>query len=731
MEFAMTRKAPEQIDRRPVTPSRESAITRLAVQADLDASRGHDALSRGAMEVFSRVGDAINRRARTKLAEQADADQTAGAAARTQETVEGKDAQSAEQLAGTTETYRRGYFLTEAANRVQEARLNLSKRIAALRPGDDPRPIIQEEMGSLLTRPEFQDATVRKQLAPALQTMQGQVLELHQKVELAEIVESQAENLRALARADITSGTLRTAEGIQRFRAALNNEQFGYLDEDEADAIAAESFADLLASGEVDPEETSAFLKQRVGDRAALWDQGDNADRFQTAARAGTAIRERAREEAQANAQAQMEPLLQERSGRGALSTAEVYKVADSLALDGKQRLSFVRHWIDQNQAGQRRLESEAKEAARHRQVLTAINAGAALTHTSAELSKAAQRDWAAAVQSGDQRQKSAVIARYTKAGVVVPQLKDLLSRTTRSNLTESYDLYAALTKLDPVVADRYLSDENATLFAQYHDNRFRFGMTPQDALAAVPTGANKGRRQDVSSGISKAATAYFKANPEMPDGSPRPHWINTEIERRAVQLGMAAPDASPEVNLQVAERQIIGSSIKVNGQWTRRGGARKGAEPAIEEYVRGVAKDAVDAGMIDAAGAEGLRAGPHPQDPNVFVVLRQDGLPLARPNGRMVLFDPNVIAAMRLQYAADKAEHDVRRARGERERKVERRRMQGEPWVIPGQAPPSDAGPRPLDDFPSFGKYILDNEDRARGLRSNPDRLAAELGVR
>lgn len=716
----MARIKNQEVIRRNAVASRDSAAPQLSVQADLDSSRGYNALSRASLSVLGRLSDTADAVTARRASQQAEEDQTRGAAERTQETVEGAPARTPEDLANETATYRRGYFLTEAVNRLNDAKLSTAKRLATLRPGEDPQPIVEEELGNLLGLPEFQDQAVLKQLAPALQQMRSGVLEFHQKTELAEIFESQVENLREIARADILSGALLTPEGISRFRATLDSEQFAYLSEDEADGVIAEAVAGVLESGELDPAQVTEFLKTRVGERAALWDQGDNASKFETAAKAGALVRQRAFEEQQANAMAEMEPQLQDRAGRGALSTPEIFAVADKLGLDGKPRHSFVRHWIDQTQAGQRRMEAEAKAAARHREVIGAINAGAALKHTDSELQKAAKRDWAAAV-GGDQAQRAAVIQRYTKAGVVIPQLKDLLGRTTTANLSENYALYQAISKIDPIAADRYLSDENATLFAQHHDNVTQFGMTPQESIRSLPTGANKGRRPEVASAISKVAAGYFKDNPEMPDGTARPWWFNNRVQRIATELALANPNASPEVNLQVAERRAMADSIKVNGQWVPRGGARTGTEPAIEEFVQRAGKDAVAAGVLTEDQAGGVRAAPHPDDPSVFVVLRPDGFPMVNPKtNRPVVFDPNEVAASRIDYEQDRAEAEARfnqeRAARRAPRPLAEARAAAAPGEVPvnigfGQASIASPDDGAKFEFPDFIDYLHDNK--------------------
>ncbi len=728
----MARKKSQEITRRVLSAARQSEAPSLAVQADQSAGNGYSALGAAAADTLSRLGNVANAAVTNRLRKQVDADEAKGARDRTTESLNGTPAQTADALVAQSAPYRRGYFLTEGVNRIQQAKLELTREVAKLRPGEDINPLVQQRMAQLLEAPEFQDPAVLKQLTPALQQMQLGIAEVRQKTELAEIFDSQTENLRELARAGIQDGSLGTPEGIARFRAALDTEPFAFLDKDDADDILASAYADLVETGAVDPETAKASLQRKLpGDTVSLWDRNDkngqpwNA-KFDTALRAGASIRAKAIEEQQANQQAGIEPQLQERAGNGRLSTPEIYTWADKIGLDGKDKLTFVRHWIDRNQAGQRRLESEAKAAARHKEVIQAINAGNALSLTDSELSKSAKAEWAQAVQAGDRAKQSAVIAKYTRAGVVIPQLKDLLSRTTERNLTSNYALYEALSKIDRVAADRYLSEDNATLFAQHHDNLTLFGMTPQESLQALPTGATKGRREDVAAEIGRASTRYFKDNTEMVDGSPRPPWFNQRVQQTATQLALANPNASPEVNLQVAERRLMGGLLKVNGRWVARGGARPEAVPGIEAFTKRAGTDLVKAKVIDESLEDQLYAAPHPADPNLFVVMLPNGYPAYNPKtGRPVAFDALQVGQGYAQYTRDRTEAEVRFESNRRKtttdvfgidatQAAKRRTAKGTDPATWGKAKPApavDFTPEPDNDsgfqFPDFIDYL------------------------
>lgn len=368
--------------------------------------------------------------------------------------------------------------------------------------------------------------------------------------------------------------------------------------------------------------------------------------------------------EKQANAQAGLESQWQTAASSGRLSDAAITANADKLGLDGQPRLTFIRHWIDQNQAGIRRLESEAKEAARHREVIQALTAGNALTLDNAKLQKSASTEWAAAVNSGDRQAQAGVLARYTKFGVVIPEVKDLIGRTTAGNLTQNYATYKAIQDLDPIVASRYVSEDNAVLFEEYNQNRTTFGMSEKEALQMVARPEQKAVRAEVSTRVGRAATTYFKQNTTMPDGSQMPPWMRDRVQTEATRLSMRNPMAPPDAAVSMAFKRVQGALVNVNGRWVPRGGMRTGAEEGVTEFVRRAAQSAVEAGgTLTADEAMGAFAAPLQNDPNLFILMRPDGLPVYSKgdNPKPVVFDPNKTAAGVQQWKRDEAEKSAR----------------------------------------------------------------------
>ncbi|WP_369933923.1 hypothetical protein [Xanthomonas tesorieronis] len=669
----MPRSNSRGIQRRAVAETRATAPEQYQVQTSGAEAQSYSAVSQVTASVLGRLSAAANGVVQQRAVQQNREDSVAGQAKRTQETVEGTAAQSKDALSSYTPAFRRGYYVSEAANRLSETRLSLTKQLAQMEPGDDPQPIIEQTMGGLLKQKEFQDPQVMAQLQPAIQQMREQVLQVHAKSEVAELLERQSENMTSLARTWVQDGSLRSPEGRTKFREMLNTEQFAYLDHDDADDIISAAYVDLIQSGEVDVTSATEALKQTSdGESVPLWDRKNKngsswADQFTTAAKAGAAIQRKAYEEKQATIQASFESEYQAAASYGRLSDAKINATAGRLGLVGTDRLSFVRHWIDQNQAGIRRLEQEAKEAARHREVIATLNAGNGLTLETARLEKSAGAEWTAAVKSGDPKAQAGVIARYTKYGVVIPALKDLIGRTTAGNLTQNYATYKAIADVDPIVAARYVSDDNAVLFQEYHENRATFGMSDQEALAAIQRPEQKAVRSEVSTRIGRAATAFFKKTDEMPDGTPLPPWMQARVQNEATRLAMRNPMAPPEVAISAAFARVKGDMTKVNGRWVARGGMRSGAEPGVDLFVKRAAQEAVRQGIIPSTAVDKVYAAPAQDDPNVFILLRgdqgSDGMPIMSKDKvpRPVVFDPRQTAARVQQWQRDEAEKQAR----------------------------------------------------------------------
>lgn len=648
----MARIKHQETIRRTQVASRDSRSPELVVHADQSAAGGYQGLSRVAISALGRVTEVAQQHQALKAVESTDA----GALARMEADVTGQPAAGSEQLADQNAHYRRGYLKADAAIRVRDWQADTVKILAQAEPGTDVEEILQARSAELMEAPEFQDPAVKRALAPALMKAQDNARAAWQKIELGEIFERQTESLTEMARQGIKDGSLLSAEGREQLYTALDSEEYAYLNRDDVDKILAGAIAEELASGDVDPAQVLPQFEQKRPDGSPGLMNTAHGESLQRAAEMGQRRRAAIVAEQQSAWLADNEFQLRDMIDRGHYSRDKITAIADQVGLEGKERLSFLRHWDNQWEQELAERERQAAEAERHRQTMAMLSAGLPGA-TDAQLRKAAEKDWRAAIESGNTDSQAQVIRRYTERGVVIPQLQDLLGRTTRSTLTNNYRTYEALSKIDPLVADRYLSDENATLFAQYHDAITRFGMSPQEALDMVPTGANKGRRPEVASAVGKASTAYFRDNPEVREGIPRPQWFEDGVKSLAINQALANPDADPDMNLKVAERRMLAGTITVNGRLVQRGGARDTAVPAIEDFVKRAAQGLAEEGEIDDELVDGFFAAPHPDDPNVFLVMQPSGFPAVNPRtGRHLTFDPRELEVVQHEYANERA---------------------------------------------------------------------------
>ncbi|MCC8537491.1 hypothetical protein ACDH70_06875 [Xanthomonas axonopodis pv. poinsettiicola] len=658
------------IQRRAVIESRQSAPEQYRVQVSGAAAQSYSAVSNVTAGVLGRLSAAANGLQQDRQVRQNREDALKGEQQRTQESVEGEAPQPQDALASFTPAFRRGYYVTEASNKLNEAKRGLIARVAALDVGEDPQAAIQETLSGLMQQKEFQDPQVMAQLQPAVAQLRQQALDVHSKTETAELLERQTENVGAMLRTAALDGSLLKPGAIENFAKALDTEEFAFVSRNEFYDQAAGQIVDAMATGEGNIQALSEFAKKATDEHGtSLWDrkhgEGTWSDAFTQAARAGVAVQQRMIEERQASVQAEKEVEWQDQAYVGRMTEGSINANADALGLSGKDRHTFVRHWYDQNQAGIRRMEQEAKEAARHKETIQVLTAGQGLTLETHQLQKAFSKEWTDAVKAGNKQAMGTALARATRAGVVIPAVQDLIGRTTSTNLTQNYATYKAIADIDPITAMRYVSEDNAILMNEYHENRTAFGMSEQEALQQITRPEQKAVRAEVSQRIGRAATAYFKKVDEMPDGTPMPPWMQDRVQREATRLAMRNPMAPPDAAVATAFKRVQGDLANVNGRWVQRGGMRTGAESGVTEFVRRAAVDAEKSGAIPKGTASGVFAAPTEDDPNVFILHNRDGFPIygkaSDGTQRPVIFDPNKTAAGVNQWKRDEAEKQAR----------------------------------------------------------------------
>lgn len=643
------------------------AAERLQLQSTSAASEATSRIGAISQGVLERLGSAANRVVQDRTGKQYESDLIQGQAGRTQEIVQGQAAQQEEQMLDRSDAYRRGYRITEAANRVHEVQTSLTRRMASMEPDQDPTAVIDEELSALISDKSFQDPQVMRRLQPVVQQTREQALVQYEKVERAELLERQVENLTSMARVAVQNGEMGTHEQIGKFLTSVDTEEYGFIDQDMGLDIVADAIRDRLETGSIDPDNAEQFLKtQMPGTGTTLWDRKDQngnawSDQFDAAAKAGRTTIAKEQANAIRNAMAGDEFRFQRMADRGQMTDSTITRMADKYGLDGAQRHEFNRYWFNQNQAGIKAMEAAAKAAREKQKISFGMMTQNVNAYTTEQLQNAARDEYKEAVLSGNRDLQQAIITRATRVGAIVPQVRDMMSRTTRDNIAQNHEVFRSVVAADPVVAQRYITDDQAVMFDTYHKAVAEWGATPQEALAYIPTGANKATRQDAEGRVREGARDFFRdeKNLKLSDGTKLTPQMQQEAIRRATAMAVASPHAQMETLLPLAVRRTEANYVNVNGTWVPSGQMRKDEASVLTELAKRAGKELVEGGHLPAAMAEKLTFVPDPTDPATVVLMRPDMLLQTHPKTeRPVTFNVRRVASAKAAHEEALALH-------------------------------------------------------------------------
>lgn len=650
----MARTKPQEIIRRTAVASRHSEVPVLEVQADQAPAMSAGALSKTAAAVLSRVSDSINSQMISKSRDEyADA-----AAQRMQEDAEGTPRQTEEFVAQQSDAWRRGYLKADGIIRIRDWQIEAAKELAKAEPGEDIEPLLKERMAALTRHPEFQDPQVRKALMPVAQRAAQQIRQQWQADSMREMLERQKESLTAIIRDGIKSGAFLTSEGMDGLYAMLDQEEYAYLTKRDVDELYVGAAKEELASGNRDPQEILAFLEKPRPDGQPGLMNTEHGDELRAAARAGAQVIAKRLDEAQKQAMAEAEWTLQGLADRGQLTHKVIDQYAAKFGLEGGDLMQFRRYWNNQQEQTLRRWESEAKERARENKYASLIASGNYYAVPDAELKKMAGAEWDAAPQA----QRGALIQKWARLGVPIPQLERILKRAdpaSRDNFQQAASLYESLRKVSPKYADTVAGGEAAAMFDQYLFDTKRGGQSHQEAARVLTQ--PKREAEEARAIVGDAWKDAIKDYTEI-DGKPRDarelYRIRQEAERIASRGGI-----SGEAAIRAAVGQIDAQRTVINGRRVPNIGMPQGAEPAVDELIQAVAKRL-------GREPEELSALPNPRNPGQWQIVGPDNWIIADPDtGRPIGFDPRAVAAQHQRWKGDLAEYRARREAEQRGR--------------------------------------------------------------
>lgn len=678
----MARVKKQEIIRRSGTAPRLSDMPDLVVAADQDAARGYQGLSSVAVDVLGRVASTRNAQVAADRRQKAADDESQGSAQRTQEDLSGA---TGTDLTSVSESFRRGYLKTDGALRVRDWQIEAAKEVMQAEPGTDITPILNQRLAQLMESPEFQDPQVRASLTPLVQRASEMIRTTWQQAELKEIITRQEEGLTALSRLAIEDGSLLTPEGVAKMYANVNTEEYGYLDARDFTKIIASAYGDALAEGKQDPEAILQFLQNTKlpGLETTLLDS-EHRDDIERAADAGRQVRAKAADEARKVRVAELEGNMRTAADTGRATNgyikAQLAAIGITPETEPEEYVQHTRYWQNQQEQTLNKWKAEAEKRERERKEREALATGQMWALSDAKAEKLMDAEYLAAAPG----KRGAVILKAARAGVVIPSLKNILARANTSNpemLRHAADTFESLKQIDTKYAYSYLSERNAGILEQYHQDTTRGGFTPQAAMAALAP--DRAKTRDASADVSSAWKEQSKLLAQTEDGQPRRRSEMDEIFRTAVRIQRETPGVSPETAIQAAAGMVNTRYTMVRGQRTLNLGMPRGAEPAVESLVESVEKK---------LGVTGLSALPNPKRPGQWHVVNGSGFPVEDPDtGRPIGFSPAGIAQARQKHTQDRASAAARRP--VERRAVQQNRTKGGKAPLPTAVPLKGAG--------------------------------------
>lgn len=650
----MARTKYQEIIRRTAVAQRQAEVPVLAVQADQEPAMSAGALSKTAAAVLSRVSGTINSQMISKSRDEyADA-----ASQRMQEDAEGTPRQTEEFVAQQSEAWRRGYLKADGIIRIRDWQIEAAKELAKAEPGEDIEPLLKERMAALTQHPEFQDPQVRKALMPVAQRAAQQIRQQWQADSMREMLERQKESLTAIIRDGIKSGAFLTSEGMDGLYAMLDQEEYAYLSKRDVDELYVEAAKEELAAGNRNPSDILAFLEKPRGDGQPGLMNTEHGAELRAAADAGARVIAQRIDEARKQAMAEAEWTLQSLADRGQLTKGAIDQWANKFGLEGGELLQFKRYWNNQQEATLRRWEQEAKERAREERIRKLVAGGNPYEVSDADLKKQAGAEWDATPQA----QRGALIQKWARLGIPIPQLERILKRADpafQQNFEQAATLYEQLRKVSPRYADTVAGGEAAAMLDQYLYDTKRGGQSHQEASRVLTQPRREAEEARVV--VGDAWKDAIKDYAEI-DGKPRDprelYRIRQEAERIASRGGVTG-----EAAIRAAVGQIDAQRTVINGRRVPNIGMPQGAEPAVDELIQAVARKL-------GRDPDELSALPNPRNPGQWQIVGPDNWLIPDPDtGRAIGFDPRAIAAQHQRWKGDLAEYRARREAEQRGR--------------------------------------------------------------
>lgn len=660
----MARKKNFEIIRRLGVASRTTNAPQLQVNADQDAARGAGGLMTGIAGV---MGDAlpIVEKVKTKI----DTDNLeAGKLAQAEAALAGKSAKDDPRYAAN-QKFREGVDIGDSLVRMGDMEKTLITEVAQLEPNSDIDEFLNKRITELMGDTSAMNPTAKEVLITGLGKVRETLVNNHLNASIKESVQQQSDAMSALAAKGIQDKSLFTAEGREKFIGLyIDKPEFGYLTRRDIMAAMADAASEEIASGRVDPTEAlAAFSANNPDGTPGLATIPKFREELEAAAKVGQAVRDKAREDALRQAEADSTFEMDDLANAGRMTDARINAYAKRFGREDDP--AWKLRWRNANQAAIQRMQEAAEKARREREEAQNLMGGNPLFLTDDKVGKQLdgmlkQAPIFALDAKGNMvptNNTMRVLRVSAQVGVVPPALKNLLQRVSPQDpqgWANAVQIYRAANRVDPTLAAKFGDAKSIGLLHAYTRLTTTGGYTDVQAREAL---VNK--VYDPAVGKSTIASVWGTASKELTETTSGVALANPfgykQMIRAKAEIYAATGVLGPEEAIEAARKDVEAETTIIGGRLASRVGMPKGAERATTELLDGIGKKLVAANKYPR-GTQ-FFAAPSPRNPNQWVVINTaDGLPAEDTNGAPIAFTPADIARGHAQWTSERAKTEV-----------------------------------------------------------------------
>jgi hypothetical protein len=588
----MPRFEAQRITPKQAVDSSQSANVNLPVQANLASASGAGAamfaMGKALNGISNAVGDIGMDEARRKNAKAAakkeDDEKRSGEAKAAEHDVTGVD--QTEWLSGASQLAKDSYMETDGINAVDKFQSHIQGDLAKMEPGSDIDGYIKTSSEQFIADNKL-EGRARDSFLMGLAKTQDGIKQGYLKQSIKESMKREEEGASALLVNAITKGGPDVATNYSNWRTI--NAGKGMTD-DEMDHIAVDSVKASIASGDMDIAKGMSILQTATGaGRPVLADIPEHKEELQLAAKRGETIQKDRAEKARYDQEVAETVQIDALADKGILGKSRALawgKANDKSASEVAAKINSSR------EAGER-LAKEANKAQEARNADRAWNNYDALAATAAGIKPAAvgeagDRQFVAALQSGDDKQIQAVLNKSALSGAPIPALKGILSGSIDENdpkrATRYVQIFEQMQRISPEWASRQVDDKTLSRITAYQDAK-KMGADDTQAWSKVKMvstldhetiATNVGAAMKL---VAKEAPKDFTSEHFWQSNTPIANTTEMDTAYRIAVKDMVESGASPEVAAKAALTRVKSSFIRVGDRMVRNYGTGDGMD--------------------------------------------------------------------------------------------------------------------------------------------------------